>query len=75
MADFKVMADFRELAELIGKVSLRPAAYAGEYDFYRAAAFIEGFVYARQQSGISQDSAVLKDFSRWLSEKLDRPRN
>lgn len=64
-----------ELLELIKKIAVRPVMYAGEYDFGKAAAFIDGFMYAREYAGDTGKSDMHWDFGRWLAEKLDRPRN
>lgn len=61
------------LSELIEVVSERPAVFAGNSEFLPAAAFIHGYVFARDNLGVSKDLLLLRDFSVWLSEKLGKP--
>ncbi|MBK7707319.1 MAG: hypothetical protein IPN69_16450 [Acidobacteria bacterium] len=60
----------RELEVLIHSIVRHPAMYVGTREFAKVAAFIEGFAFA------SVDRLnELRDFNRWLTGRLDFPKN
>ncbi len=74
----KITIPYKEpnsLRELVVQISARPAMFVGLSDFNMAASFIEGYVYARNQFEKSDEMKLLKDFSLWLAEKLESPKN
>ncbi len=63
-----------EFLILIKKISARPGMYVGDRGFLAASAFIDGFIYSREYQD-PEEMSTLREFSHWISEKLDRPKN
>lgn len=64
------------LQELIQQISLRPTMFVGSFNIELVAAYIEGYHQALVH--VKPDSIEpleLRNFGRWLAEKLDFPRN
>ncbi|MBK8151190.1 MAG: hypothetical protein IPK58_24040 [Acidobacteria bacterium] len=59
-----------DLAVLIRNICCHPQMYTGSSDPVIVAAFIEGFAYCREESDVE-----IRQFNRWLANRLDFPRN
>lgn len=58
----------KDSLELIKHICLRPQMYVGSSKFRIVAAFVDGFMYALETD-------ETREFSFWLGQKLNLPRN
>ena len=66
-----------ELYELIRKIQKRPALYLGQKSLSHLQVFLDGYTFARRQSGIplSDQEKEFEGFQEWMEQRFKQPNN
>ena len=63
----------KDLYELLQEIKARPALYVGGKSIFRLESFIDGYFYARRDSGLplsEREKDYFNNFHQWLEERL-----